>query len=301
MFKYLSSLFLAVALLFAAQAPAQTFAHYVGASGKPLASNGMQQVAEYNYNIYVTSKAAPNMEAYNGSNFLLFKLPLQNYLASNRNNFDTGGSDLEPQGYFRWYNYRTDLNDDAHLAPYDFWMTKAALRNINYASTAGTDKAGKSAGWFGWNLGNFGAPRVQNPFKTIGRGADLVRVGCWYKLTTDCDNADWEGSDIACDVSRYQDYNDLEAYTPGTFTHEPTLSIRYIFHVRSAYTLANALRDALIKENAENLTYEDHKITVFGVLNTSSFFTVRSDMSDATYYFFYPMSNSDTKHVYATD
>lgn len=73
MFKYLSSLFLAVALLFAAQAPAQTFAHYAGASGKPLASNGMQQVAEYNYNIYVTSKAAPNMEAYNGSNFLLFK------------------------------------------------------------------------------------------------------------------------------------------------------------------------------------------------------------------------------------
>lgn len=71
MFKYLSSLFLAVALLFAAQAPAQTFAHYVGASGKPLASNGMQQVAEYNYNIYVTSKTAPNMEAYNGSNFLL--------------------------------------------------------------------------------------------------------------------------------------------------------------------------------------------------------------------------------------
>ena len=51
MFKYLSSLFLAVALLFAAQAPAQTFAHYAGVSGKPLASNGMQQVAEYNYNI----------------------------------------------------------------------------------------------------------------------------------------------------------------------------------------------------------------------------------------------------------
>ena len=301
MFKYLSSLILVPALLFAAQAGAQTFAHYAGASGKPLASNGMQQVAEYNYNIYVTSKAAPNMEAYNGSNFLLFKLPLQNYLASNRNNYDTGGSDLEPQGYFRWYNYRTDLNDDDHLAPYDFWMTKAALRNINYASTAGTDKAGESAGWFGWNLGNFGAPRVQNPFKTIGRGADLVRVGCWYKLTTDCDNADWEGSDIACDVSRYQDYNDLEAYTPGTFTHEPTLSIRYIFHVRSAYTLANALRDALLKKNAENMTYEDHKITVFGMLNAASTFTVRSDMPDAANYFFYPMSNADTKHVYAKD
>ena len=39
MFKYLSSLFLAVSLLFAAQAPAQTFAHYAGASGKPFASN----------------------------------------------------------------------------------------------------------------------------------------------------------------------------------------------------------------------------------------------------------------------
>jgi len=303
MFKYLSSLFLAVSLLISAQASAQdpTFAHYKGVHGKPFADNGMQQVAEYEYNIYVTSSAAPNMEAFEGSNYLLFKLPFQNYLASNRNNYDTGGSDLEPQGYFRWYNFRTDLNDDSNLQPYGFWMTQAALGNINYATTAGTDKAGKSAGWFGWNLGNFGAPRVQDPFKTIGRGADLVRVGCWYKLTADCDNPDWEGADVACDVSRYQDYNDLEAYTPRAFTHEPTLSVRYIFHVRSAYTLANALRDALLKDNAEDKTYEDHKITVFGMLNAASTFAMRSNMPDAANYFFYPMSNADTKHVYATD
>lgn len=302
MFKYLSSLFLAVALLFAAQAPAQTFAHYVGASGKPLASNGMQQVAEYNYNIYVTSKAAPNMEAFEGSNYLLFKLPLQNYLASDRNHLDTGGSDLEPQGYFRWYNFRTDLNDDSNLQPYGIWITQDVLKNIKYATTASSDKAGKSAGWFGWNLGyNSRFPRGNQPFTMTGRGADLVRVGCWYKLTADCDNPDWEGADVACDVSRYQDYNDLEAYTPGTFTHEPTLSVRYIFHVRSAYTLANALRDALLKENAEDKTYEDHKITVFGMLNAASTFALRSNMPDAANYFFYPMSNADTKHVYATD
>ena len=289
MFKYLSSLFLAVALLFAAQAPAQTFAHYAGASGKPLASNGMQQVAEYHYYIYVTSTAGPNIYTTGGNTFVPLRLSFQNYMNGNTAG---NGADLEPQGYIRWYNYLTDKGDDSHLVRYQSYMNQ--LVSVN-------NSAGESAGYIGYNLGFRGTAQANNTFLNTSSGPRLNTVGCAYQLTSDCNNADWAGADIGCDVSRYVDYNDNENYDHATFTHEPTLSIRYIFHVRSAYTLANALRDALIKEDAENLTYEDHKITVLGVLNSSSFFTVRSDMSDATYYFFYPMSNADTKHVYATD
>ena len=289
MFKYLSSLFLAVTLLFSSQAPAQTFAHYPGASGKPLASNGMQQVAEYHYYIYVTSTAGPNTYTTGGNTFVPLRLSFQNYMNGNTAG---NGADLEPQGYIRWYNYLTDKGDDNHLVRYQSYMNQ--LVSVN-------NSAGESAGYIGYNLGFRGTTQVNNTFLNTSSGPRLNTVGCAYQLTSDCNNADWAGADIGCDVSRYVDYNDNENYDHATFTHEPTLSIRYIFHVRSAYTLANALRDALIKENAENLTYEDHKITVFGVLNSSAFFTVRSDMSDATYYFFYPMSNADTKHVYATD
>lgn len=289
MSKYLSSLFLALALLFASQAPAQTFAHYAGASGKPLASNGMQQVAEYHYYIYVTSTAGPNIYTTGGNTFVPLRLSFQNYMNGNTAG---NGADLEPQGYIRWYNYLTDKGDDGHLVRYQSYMNQLVSVNNN---------AGESAGYIGYNLGFRGTSQVNNTFLNTSSGPRLNTVGCAYQLTSDCNNADWAGADIGCDVSRYVDYNDNENYDHATFTHEPTLSIRYIFHVRSAYTLANALRDALIKENAENLTYEDHKITVFGMLNTSSYFTVRSDMSDATYYFFYPMSNADTKHVYATD
>ncbi|MDY4411421.1 MAG: hypothetical protein SPE56_11480 [Prevotella sp.] len=289
MFKYLSSLILVPALLFAAQAGAQTFAHYAGASGKPLASNGMQQVAEYHYYIYVTSTAGPNIYTTGGNTFVPLRLSFQNYMNGNTVG---NGADLEPQGYIRWYNYLTDMRDDDHLVRYQSYMNQ--LVSVN-------NSAGKSAGYIGYNLGFRGTAQVNNTFLNTGSGPKLNTVGCAYQLTSDCNNADWAGADIGCDVSRYVDYNDNENYDHATFTHEPTLSIRYIFHVRSAYTLANALRDALLKENAENLTYEDHKITVFGMLNTSSFFTVRSDMSDATYYFFYPMSNADTKHVYAKD
>jgi len=289
MSKYLSSLFLALALLFASQAPAQTFAHYAGASGKPLASNGMQQVAEYHYYIYVTSTAGPNIYTTGGNTFVPLRLSFQNYMNGNTAG---NGADLEPQGYIRWYNYLTDKGDDGHLVRYQSYMNQLVSVNNN---------AGESAGYIGYNLGFRGTSQVNNTFLNTSSGPRLNTVGCAYQLTSDCNNADWAGADIGCDVSRYVDYNDNENYDHATFTHEPTLSIRYIFHVRSAYSLANALRDALIKENAENLTYEDHKITVFGMLNTSSYFTVRSDMSDATYYFFYPMSNADTKHVYATD
>jgi hypothetical protein len=249
----------------------------------------MQQVAEYHYYIYVTSTAGPNIYTTGGNTFVPLRLSFQNYMNGNTAG---NGADLEPQGYIRWYNYLTDKGDDGHLVRYQSYMNQLVSVNNN---------AGESAGYIGYNLGFRGTSQVNNTFLNTSSGPRLNTVGCAYQLTSDCNNADWAGADIGCDVSRYVDYNDNENYDHATFTHEPTLSIRYIFHVRSAYTLANALRDALIKENAENLTYEDHKITVFGMLNTSSYFTVRSDMSDATYYFFYPMSNADTKHVYATD
>ena len=271
MSKYLSSIFLAVSLFFAAQATAQTFAHYKGVHGMDYAANGMQQVAEYHYYVYVTSTAGPNTYLNNGHTYVPLKLPFQNYMG--------GGGDLEPKGYIRWYNYLTDKRDDNRLVRYQNYSNR--LSSVN-------NRNGERAGYIAYNLSKSDYPSVK-------------KVGCAYQLTTDCDKADWAGADVGCDVSRYCDYNDAADYTPQTLTHEPTLSIRYIFHIRSAYALADAMRDILLKENAEDKTYEDQKITVFGALNSGSTFGIRGHLHAATYYFFYPMANADTKHVYATD
>lgn len=287
MFKYLSSLFLAVALLFAAQAPAQTFAHYQGASGKPLASNGMQQVATYEYYIYVSSTDGPYVEAHNGKKYVKFILP---FLSWHNNGAVAGGNDLEPMGYYRWYNYRTDELDDSRLVKYD-WNKASTnqLKQVNYGSTDITH-AGKAAGWIAYKL----------PSESGGNGPAIGKEGAAYELSSDCDDASWAGADIACDVSRYCDYNDAATYTPATLTHEPTLTTRYIYHIRSAAQLANAMRDTVVAGKHVR-TIEDKQITVFGAKDNNATITLQADMPFPFSYWYHPLNNPGKKHLFSTD
>lgn len=287
MFKYFSSLFLAVALLFAAQAPAQTFAHYAGASGKPLASNGMQQVAEYEYYVYVTSTAGPYVEAHNGKSYVKFILP---FLSWHNNGAVAGGNDLEPMGYYRWYNYKTDELDDDKLVRYD-WNTASTnrLAKVSYAATD-ANHAGKASGWIAYNL----------PSESGGNGPAIGKEGAAYELSADCDVASWAGVDIACDVSRYCDYNDAATYTPGTLTHEPTLTTRYIYHIRSAAQLANTMRDSVVA-GKENNAFEDKKVTVFGARDDNAVITLQADLPFPFSYWYHPLNNPGTKHLFSTD
>lgn len=293
MFKYLSSLFFALALLCAAQAPAQTatpvFKHYVGESGRPL-KNGMQQVAEYEYDVYVNTSMA-NYTTKDGKKYIALRLPMASFnvyqnlystkpytLGSQR---QYRGSTLEPLGYYRWYDYTTD---------------KAAANVVKYASSANVlasmnNEAGESAGLFAYNMDLGGGLNINGPC--------LELCGVGYNPPAESDNADWAGQTIACDVSRYVDYNSTTASDP--FEHEPTLSVRYIFHIHSTATLAQNIKKALLNtEDGSDKAFEDYKQVSFGAKDNNSTVNLRLKLPDVSDYWFYPMNNYMSHHVFAT-
>lgn len=98
-------------------------------------------------------------------------------------------------------------------------------------------------------------------------------VGVNYNKPSGADAADWAGETIACDVSRYIDYKTTTSSGVTYISQEPTLSIRYIFHIRSAAYLANKIKTALCEGSANeyaDLTLEDNKRIVFGAKNDAA-------------------------------
>lgn len=189
-------------------------------------------------------------------------LPLQDYA--------TRGHDLEPLGYFRWYNYDTDMASNNLKADL---TTGGSITRYQHELK---DEKGNSKGIFAYNL-------------PINTNAWQGNVGVIY---TRPDDKKWVGETIACDVSRYVDGIDA---TGSYMEHESTLSIRYIFHIIPATQLAAQVKDYLI--NSENdLTYEDNKNVTVGFANNQSTMTLRLNMKPNMYYF-YPMTNAQ-HHVY---
>lgn len=178
-------------------------------------------------------------------------------------NFESNGDALEPLGYFRWYNYDTD-NASANLSVEG---TSSLLNSVKDADNV--DK-----GLLAFNL-------MEN--------ATQKTVGVKYTRPSD---PNWKGETIACDVSRYIDGIDAT----GTYMeHEPTLSIRYIFHIIPSTQMAEILKKALVNDS-KDLTFEDNKNVTVGFMNDNSKMTLRLDFVDPTMYYFYPVTN--TKHVY---
>lgn len=277
MFKYLSSLFLAVALLFASQAPAQTFAHYVGASGKPLASNGMQQVAEYEYYVYINGESSDYTDRA-GNKCVILKLPMQYYTDRS-----TSGNETEPKAYFRWYDYNTDKGS-TKLEKY---------QSATNVLTSIQDAEGNDRGLFAYNLKKTVSGRTY-------KGPHMSWVGAVY-VNNSANEANWKGDDVACDVGRYVDYNNSATYDAATFTHEPTLSVRYIFHIRPAKEIADSSMNAALGKVEDQRTMEDYKHTVFGVKDNDATVTIRLANNAVGNYWFYPMSNFMKHHVFAAD
>lgn len=183
-------------------------------------------------------------------------LPLQN--------FTTSGDNLEPLGYYRWYNYDTD-NASANLSVEG---TSSLLNSVKDADNV--DK-----GLLAFNLMEH---------------ATKATVGVKYTRPND---PDWKGETIACDVSRYIDGIDAT----GTYMeHEPTLSIRYIFHIIPSTQMADILKEDLVNDS-KDLTFEDNKNVTVGFKDDDSKMTLRLDFVDPTMYYFYPVTD-DKKHVY---
>lgn len=234
------------------------FNHYVGHANTAFDEKGMQQTAEWEYYVYVKD-ANEKVE---------LVLPFDDY---------KGSSDpLEPQGYFRWYNFTKDIASD-NLTP----NTETGTTFLNHIKSGGKDY-----GLFAYKLT---APPTSS------------NIGVTYTAPAGASSKDWAGEDIACDVSRYIDGLDA---TKTYLVHEPTLSIRYIFHIRSAKQLADYIMNTAIGNNPERAgyrTYEDGKYITVGMKDQSSIVTLRLDLSDATKYYFHPLVNGVYKTGTTTD
>lgn len=231
------------------------FNHYKGHANTALDEKGMQQTAEWEYYVYVKD-ANEQVE---------LVLPFDDY---------KGSSDaLEPQGYFRWYDFNKD-RASANLRA----NTGTLLHNIKSGS--------EDYGLFAYNLPAL--PTSSN-------------IGVIYIAPAGASSDDWAGEDIACDVSRYIDGLDA---TKTYLVHEPTLSIRYIFHIRSAKKLADDIMNTAIGKNPQRAgyrTYQDRKYLTVGMKDKSSTLTLRLDLSDSKKYFFHPLVNGCTHRVYYAD
>ena len=228
------------------------FNHYVGHANTAFDEKGMQQTAEWEYYVYVKD-ANEQVE---------LVLPFDKY-----ENGIGSGSPLEPRGYFRWYDFKTDKAND-NLSPVTGTGASTLLNHIVSGSN--------DYGLFAFNI-------PQDPVSK--------NVGVTYTAPAGASSDEWAGEDIACDISRYIDGLDA---TKTYLVHEPTLSIRYIFHIRSAKQLADNIMNTAIGKNTQRAgyrTYEDGKYITVGMKDKSSIVTLRLDLSDATKYYFHPLAN----------
>ena len=249
---------LGIICLMPGMAYSQTFKHYEGIANKAgdyevidAATECLRQKTHvYDYYIAIPSDG-----------FKELSLPFSGYSGD--------GADLEPRGYFRWYNYDTDKASDQLEICSNFFRSK--LKSMK-------DSRGVDKGLIAYNLSS-------KPNRNS--------VGVIYTRPSD---TSWSGETIACDVSRYVDGCN------GTFNHEPTLSIRYIFHIIPAEKMADDIKQKLLETGkARDYTYEDGKGVSAGVKDAAVSMTLRLNQNDASNYYFHPMKNINTHHVFAED
>lgn len=248
---------LGIICLMPGMAYSQTFKHYEGIANKTgdyevidAATDCLRQKTHVvHYYIALPSDSSKELS-----------LPFSGYSGN--------GTNLEPRGYFRWYNYDTDKASD-QLEKYSF--SKSKLKSME-------DSRGVDKGLIAYNLSSY-------PNRNL--------VGVIYARPS---YTSWTGETIACDVSRYKDGCN------GTFTHEPTLSIRYIFHIMPAEKMADDIKKKLLETGiARDYSYEDGKGVSAGLKDASASMTLRLNQNDVTNYYFHPMNNSYTHHVFAED
>lgn len=228
------------------------FKHYEGIANKKGdwdRVNGLtyQKTHEWEYYYYVDGNETDKQ--------VLLNLPFQYYEGGSGNN-------LEPRGYFRWYDYDTDA-ESSHLSVCNSTQTKLSKKG---------------------NWGLFA--------NNIGANPTSARIGVYYNTSHVTDS--WTGETIACDVSRYVDGMD-ESKT--YLLHEPTLSIRYIFHILPKKKLADDIKAALCNHDDGNYTYEDNKKVTFGYKDENSVTTLRLQLNKLERYAFYPMTSDGLKKV----
>ena len=247
---------LGIISLMPGMAYSQTFKHYEGIANNP---NDYEVIDAATECLRQKTHVVHYYIAIPHGGFKELSLPFSGYSGD--------GADLEPRGYFRWYNYDTD-RASAQLKVYNSWGKLKSMKDAHRINK----------GLVAYNLSS---------------GPNRNLVGVVYTRPSD---TSWTGETIACDVSRYVDGCN------GTFTHEPTLSIRYIFHIMPAEKMADDIKQKLLETGKNrDYSYEDGKGVSAGLKDASASMTLRLNQSDVTNYYFHPMNNINTHHVFAED
>ncbi len=226
-----------------------------------------QGTHEWTYEIYVKPGAKKSL-----------MLPIQRVIDY--------GNDLEPQGYFRWYNWNTDFESD-NIQPYNADNTsKPKLEKRFYQIIDKIDKVERSRGLIAWWWGNKQTNATANNVAAVN-----------YKAP----ESGWEGETIACDVSKYIDGLNIVTENNQTsidFVHEPTLSYRYKYIVRPASVIADKIVAGVKGGNRalyEEELLENHGNVTLAVAPTGESYnpykgttTLRLNLSDVNNYYFYP-------------
>ena len=227
--------------------------HYEGIANKKgdYNWNGTQKCHELTYYYYVTK----------GQKELELTLPFAN-----------GISDLEPRGYYRWYDWKTD---------------RASSRLIRVGSQLHSFDDG--TGLYAFCLQD----------EKLSQGL----VGVTYSAPSGTDYDSWEADTIACDVSRYHDGITVKWWGGTDFQHEPTLSIRYKFVIRKASWIADQLRKAVVDSRTGARTFEDNQEVTIGINSTDnekSEANLRLNYNNVNRYYFYPLTTQafENKHIY---
>ena len=200
-----------------------------------------------------------------------------------------GGNDTEPRAYYRWYDYTTDVKADC-LTPYG-----SQLHLYPNDPSVTEEKAGDpSRGLFAMLLNSTGE---LNPCDD--------NIGVRFNAPSGW-NAESEEILVACDVSRYMDGMD-DSF--NFLLHEPTLSVRYLYHILPAQKIATDIADAAADHTENSATgleavennlkggmdtelYEYNGRTVVSLNGTTGTFTMRSDLQKLDSYWVYDNSNN---------
>lgn len=251
-FKYILFI-LGIISLMPGMVYSQTFKHNEGIANKKgdYNWNGTQKCHELTYYYYVTK----------GQKELELTLPFAN-----------GMSDLEPRGYYRWYDWKTD------------------------AASSRLTKKGSQLHSFDDGKGLYAVCLKDN----LSQGL----VGVTYSAPSGTDYDSWEADTIACDVSRYHNGITVKWWGGTDFDHEPTLSIRYKFVIRKASWIADQLRRAVVDSHTGTRTFEDNQDVTIGINSTAdgkSEANLRLNYNNVKRYYFYPLTTQafKNKHIYS--
>ena len=250
------------------------FTHDVGASGRAYLTNAgdsrlQATVQQYNWdNAYSLREPVAGdvrqgvhtmeYDLYvdpNSSTPVVMHLPFEKYTST--------GNNLEPAAYIRWYDWNTDINNNR--------LVKVGTELQDLQET--NNGVNVSRGFFFLNNDVAGFQPTHDKVGVTFNPKGLTGV-----VT------------IACDVSKY--YDGIYAGSTGEYMlHEPTLSTRYIFNIRPASVIANAIKTGKEKFEARGSNMfelaEDIGRVCVSIKSTATEFTVRSTLPTLDSYYFY--------------